>query len=200
MDGRRLLDKTSLPCYSGIELGDPTLRPNRLGLARVCEAAISDERGAERGRRVIILDTHSKSALHRATRSCRSCRSWVHGPRIAYHVENHRPRNSSALPTGSRGCDTDPEGARGRRADSRWARAVEDRFAGGCRRHRTDRTLRSAGVDVLIDATGQVEFGARVVIAAIRAGKHVVMVNARARRHSRASILKMKGESGPASC
>jgi predicted homoserine dehydrogenase-like protein len=38
--------------------------------------------------------------------------------------------------------------------------------------------LRSEGVDVIIEATGQVEFGAHVVVDAIGTGKHVVMVNA----------------------
>ena len=37
---------------------------------------------------------------------------------------------------------------------------------------------RAEGVDALIEATGTVEFGARVALEAIRGGKHVVLVNA----------------------
>lgn len=37
---------------------------------------------------------------------------------------------------------------------------------------------RSDGIDVLVDVTGSVEFGARVVLEAFRHGKHVVLMNA----------------------
>jgi predicted homoserine dehydrogenase-like protein len=37
---------------------------------------------------------------------------------------------------------------------------------------------RASGIDLLIEATGQVEFGAQVVTTAIEHGKHVVLVNA----------------------
>jgi predicted homoserine dehydrogenase-like protein len=37
---------------------------------------------------------------------------------------------------------------------------------------------RAAGIDVLVDVTGSVEFGARVVLEAFKHGKHVVLLNA----------------------
>ena len=37
---------------------------------------------------------------------------------------------------------------------------------------------RSAEIDVLIDVTGSVEFGAHVVLEAFKHGKHVVLMNA----------------------
>jgi predicted homoserine dehydrogenase-like protein len=37
---------------------------------------------------------------------------------------------------------------------------------------------RAEGIDVIVESTGEVEFGARVALEAIRSGKHVVLVNA----------------------
>jgi predicted homoserine dehydrogenase-like protein len=55
------------------------------------------------------------------------------------------------------------------------------------RRHRStfltddaEALIRSSEVDVVIDATGEPKFGVRIALAAIEAGKHIVMVNVEA--------------------
>jgi predicted homoserine dehydrogenase-like protein len=58
--------------------------------------------------------------------------------------------------------------------------ALEDAIASGRRAVTEDALLlcRAEGIDALIEVTGAVEFGARVVSEAIRHGKHVSMMNA----------------------
>ncbi len=72
-------------------------------------------------------------------------------------------------------------GARG--ADARLETTlggVEDCVAQGRGVYTDDATLlcQAEGIDVIIEATGEVEFGARIAQAALAAGKHVVLVNA----------------------
>ena len=57
---------------------------------------------------------------------------------------------------------------------------LEDAIARGQYAVTEDATLLcdAGGIDVLIEATGEVEFGAHVVVRAIRNGKHIVLMNA----------------------
>jgi len=57
---------------------------------------------------------------------------------------------------------------------------LEDAIAGGRAAVTDDAMLlcEAAGIDVVVEVTGQIEFGARVALQAIAHGKHVVLVNA----------------------
>src|SRR5688500_11499596 len=58
--------------------------------------------------------------------------------------------------------------------------ALDDAIATGCPSVTDDAMLlcRSPHIDVLLDVTGAVEFGAHAVLEAFRNGKHVILMNA----------------------
>ena len=57
---------------------------------------------------------------------------------------------------------------------------LEDRISKGGYSVTGDATLvcRASGIDALIEATGEIEYGARIVVDAVNHGKHVVLMNA----------------------
>ena len=74
--------------------------------------------------------------------------------------------------------DLDPDRARGACRDCRLGRGADRRNALSSRR--LEACQRRDGVEVVIEATGHPEAGIRHALAAIEAGKHIVMVNVEA--------------------